>query len=46
MVELALKCKIFFCQAWSPLIVGLDNAAVVREAGDKQSGGPLDPSVS
>ncbi|CAL5213265.1 unnamed protein product [Lathyrus oleraceus] len=31
-------------EAWSPLIVGLDNAAVVREAGDKQSGGPLDPS--
>ncbi|GAU14593.1 hypothetical protein TSUD_96570 [Trifolium subterraneum] len=26
------------------LIVSLDNATVVSEAGDKQSGGPLDPS--
>ncbi|CAK8577610.1 unnamed protein product [Lathyrus sativus] len=31
-------------EAWSPLIVGLDNATAVREAGDKQSGGPLDRS--
>ncbi|GAU39485.1 hypothetical protein TSUD_279060 [Trifolium subterraneum] len=31
-------------EAWSPLIVGLDNATAVSEAGDKQSGGPLDPS--
>ncbi|KEH30936.1 hypothetical protein MtrunA17_Chr4g0046141 [Medicago truncatula] len=31
-------------EAWSPLIIGLDNAAGVGGASDKQSGGPLDPS--
>lgn len=31
-------------EAWSPLILGSDKAAVVGGASDKQSGGPLDPS--
>ncbi|TKY59188.1 ATP-dependent RNA helicase DHX35 [Spatholobus suberectus] len=31
-------------EAWSPIIDCLDNAYAVSEAGDKQSGGPLDPS--
>ncbi|XP_004505117.2 negative regulator of systemic acquired resistance SNI1 isoform X2 [Cicer arietinum] len=31
-------------EAWSPLILYLDNATAVSETGDKQSGGPLDPS--
>ncbi|RHN51170.1 hypothetical protein MtrunA17_Chr6g0466171 [Medicago truncatula] len=32
-------------EAWSPLILGLDNAAVVSGASEKQSGGSLDPSL-
>ncbi|KAL2321098.1 hypothetical protein Fmac_030067 [Flemingia macrophylla] len=31
-------------EAWSPIIECLDNATAVGEAGDKQSGGSLDPS--
>ncbi|XP_058730790.1 negative regulator of systemic acquired resistance SNI1 [Vicia villosa] len=31
-------------EAWSPLIVGLDNATAVSEAGGKKSGGRLDSS--
>ncbi|WJX50358.1 isoform X1 [Trifolium repens] len=31
-------------EAWCPLIVGAENATGVGEAGDKQSGGRLDPS--
>lgn len=31
-------------EAWSPLILGSDKAAVVGGASDKQSGGPLDAS--
>ncbi|KAK2380439.1 negative regulator of systemic acquired resistance SNI1 [Trifolium repens] len=33
-------------EAWCPLIVGAENATGVGEAGDKQSGGRLDPSVT
>ncbi|RDX96872.1 Negative regulator of systemic acquired resistance SNI1, partial [Mucuna pruriens] len=32
-------------EAWSPIVDCLDNATAVSGAGDKQSGGPLDPSV-
>ncbi|XP_061363458.1 negative regulator of systemic acquired resistance SNI1 [Gastrolobium bilobum] len=31
-------------EAWSPIVVCLDNATAVGEAGDRKSGAPLDPS--